>query len=159
MTGNKPLTLWAEEYGKALASSLENLGIRHRRYCDVERKLTVPQMLRSAFRHKLIDGDALMVLQYRRSPWTGKGVMPRRCRLLILTDSVTRRISICRISAAALKLMLTARLWLITFVKHISVTGGVAPNNDMASAYRETDWGARTLCTIFDHERGAPASW
>ncbi|CAH0314188.1 hypothetical protein SRABI106_04139 [Rahnella aquatilis] len=35
------------------------------RYCDVERKKKVSQMLRLAFRHTLIDGDALAVLQYR----------------------------------------------------------------------------------------------
>ncbi|OYI04376.1 phage portal protein, partial [Shigella sonnei] len=66
MTGNKSFdAVWAEEYGKALASHWRTWAYDTGRYCDVERKLTVPQMLRLAFRHKLIDGDALMVLQYR----------------------------------------------------------------------------------------------
>lgn len=50
--------------GKALVSHWRTWAYDTGRYCDVERKLTVPQM-RLAFRHKLIDGDALMVLQYR----------------------------------------------------------------------------------------------
>ena len=66
VTGNKSFdSTWAEEYGKALEAHWRTWAYDTGRYCDVERKLTVPQMLRLAFRHKLIDGDALMVLQYR----------------------------------------------------------------------------------------------
>ncbi|SQC51328.1 phage portal protein, lambda family [Klebsiella pneumoniae] len=66
MTGNKSFdAVWAEEYGKALASHWRTWAYDPGRYCDVERKLTVPQMLRLGFRHKLIDGDAVSVLEYR----------------------------------------------------------------------------------------------
>jgi capsid protein len=66
ITGNKSFdAVWAEEYGKALDSHWRTWAYDPGRYCDVERKLTVPQMLRLGFRHKLIDGDAVSVLQYR----------------------------------------------------------------------------------------------
>ncbi|HHY3037117.1 TPA: phage portal protein, partial [Enterobacter hormaechei subsp. steigerwaltii] len=66
ITGNKAFDAsWAEEYGKALDGHWRTWSNDPGRYCDVERKLTVSQMLRLGFRHKLIDGDALAILQYR----------------------------------------------------------------------------------------------
>lgn len=66
MTGNKAFdATWAEEYGKALDGHWRTWSNDTGRYCDAERKMTVSQMLRLGFRHKLIDGDALAVLQYR----------------------------------------------------------------------------------------------
>lgn len=56
---------WADEYGRAVESAWRTWANDPNRYCDVERKKTVSQMLRLAFRHKLVDGDALAVLQYR----------------------------------------------------------------------------------------------
>jgi len=56
---------WADEYGRAVEAAWRNWANDPNRYCDVERKKTVSQMLRLAFRHKLVDGDALAVLQYR----------------------------------------------------------------------------------------------
>ncbi|WP_207213328.1 phage portal protein [Serratia proteamaculans] len=56
---------WADEYGRAVEAAWRNWANDPGRYCDVERKKTVSQMLRLAFRHKLVDGDALAVLQYR----------------------------------------------------------------------------------------------
>jgi capsid protein len=34
------------------------------RYCDSQRRLTMPQMMRLGFRHKLVDGDALALLRW-----------------------------------------------------------------------------------------------
>ena len=56
---------WADEYGRAVEAAWRTWANDPGRYCDVERKKTVSQMLRLAFRHKLVDGDALAVLQYR----------------------------------------------------------------------------------------------
>lgn len=56
---------WADEYGRAVEAAWRTWANDPNRYCDVERKKTVSQMLRLAFRHKLVDGDALAVLQYR----------------------------------------------------------------------------------------------
>lgn len=67
MTGNKSFdATWADEYGKVIEAHWRSWAQDDPgRYCDVERKQTVSQMLRLGFRHKLIDGDALAVLQYR----------------------------------------------------------------------------------------------
>ncbi|MFV8985339.1 phage portal protein [Serratia fonticola] len=66
MTGNKAFdATWADEYGKVLEAHWRSWANDTGRYCDVERKQTVSQMIRLGFRHKLLDGDALAVLQYR----------------------------------------------------------------------------------------------
>jgi capsid protein len=66
MTGNKAFDYsWADEYGRVIEAAWRTWANDPAHYCDVERKLTVSQMMRLAFRHKLIDGDALAVLQYR----------------------------------------------------------------------------------------------
>ncbi len=56
---------WADEYGRAIEAAWRTWADDPARYCDVERKKTVTQMLRTGFRHKLIDGDALAVMHYR----------------------------------------------------------------------------------------------
>lgn len=66
MTGNKAFdSTWADEYGKVLEAHWRSWANDPKRYCDVERKQTISQMLRLGFRHKLLDGDALFLLQYR----------------------------------------------------------------------------------------------
>lgn len=51
--------VWAEEYGQALESHYrswsEDLGL----YCDAQRNMTIAEMMAVAFRHELVDGDAL----------------------------------------------------------------------------------------------------
>ncbi|MGL4860490.1 MAG: phage portal protein, partial [Enterobacteriaceae bacterium] len=56
---------WADEYGSVVEAFFRTWSTGPGRYCDLERKLTVSQMMRLAFRHKLVDGDALAVLHYR----------------------------------------------------------------------------------------------
>lgn len=66
MTGNPQFDAkWADEYGRAIESGWRIWANDPNRYCDVERKKTVAQLLRLGFRHKLTDGDALCVMQYR----------------------------------------------------------------------------------------------
>ncbi|HLH95023.1 MAG TPA: phage portal protein [Xanthobacteraceae bacterium] len=57
--------VWAKEYAAAVdahwrAWAVTDLG----RYCDAARNWTFGQMMRIGFRHKLIDGDALAVMQW-----------------------------------------------------------------------------------------------
>ncbi|MGI4765510.1 MAG: phage portal protein [Janthinobacterium lividum] len=56
---------WAYEYSKALDASYRTWSTSLGNWSDVQRRLTVPQMFRVAFRHKLIDGDALAMMQWR----------------------------------------------------------------------------------------------
>ncbi|MFJ1219432.1 phage portal protein, partial [Yersinia enterocolitica] len=58
MTGNPKFDAkWADEYGRAIESGWRIWANDPNRYCDVERKKTVAQLLRLGFRHKLTDGD------------------------------------------------------------------------------------------------------
>lgn len=66
MTGNKAFdATWADEYGRAAEACWRIWSHDPGRFCDLERKMTVSQMLRLGFRHKLIDGDSLVVMHYR----------------------------------------------------------------------------------------------
>lgn len=65
-TGNKAFDhVWAKEFARALEAhwrtwAVTDLG----RYCDASRNMSFGQMARLGFRHKLIDGDALAVMQW-----------------------------------------------------------------------------------------------
>jgi lambda family phage portal protein len=56
--------VWADEFGSALEAGYRLWSTDVGRYCDTQRQQTIPQMLRLAFRHKLVDGDALGVLHW-----------------------------------------------------------------------------------------------
>ncbi|KAF1027082.1 MAG: hypothetical protein GAK29_00888 [Acinetobacter bereziniae] len=55
---------WANEFGLAVDAYWRLFANDVNRYCDVERCLTVSQMIYLAFRHKIIDGDALAYLKW-----------------------------------------------------------------------------------------------
>lgn len=55
---------WADEFGRVVEAHWRNWSNDPGRYCDAQRKLTVSQIMYTAFRHKLIDGDALAMLQW-----------------------------------------------------------------------------------------------
>jgi lambda family phage portal protein len=62
-SGNKAFdAVWADEFGRALETSWRTWADDPAKYCDAQRNLTVTQMMRLAFRHKIIDGDALAML-------------------------------------------------------------------------------------------------
>ncbi|MGM3410632.1 phage portal protein [Ralstonia holmesii] len=54
--------VWADEFGQAIEASWRTWSNDPGRYCDAQRNLTVAQMMRLAFRHKVVDGDALAML-------------------------------------------------------------------------------------------------
>ena len=63
MTGNRAFDhVWADEFGQAIEARWRSWANDPGRYCDAQRNLTVAQLMRLAFRHKLIDGDALAML-------------------------------------------------------------------------------------------------
>lgn len=55
---------WAYEFAQALDANYRTWALGRGRYADVSRNLTVPQMFRLAFRHKLVDGDALAMMRW-----------------------------------------------------------------------------------------------
>lgn len=65
LTGNKAFdAVWADEYARYMGAQWRTWANDEGRWCDFERKKTVSQLFRLALRHKLIDGDNLIVMQY-----------------------------------------------------------------------------------------------
>ncbi|MEI6542124.1 MAG: phage portal protein [Methylococcales bacterium] len=64
-TGNKAFdAVWADEFGKAADAYWRNWAGDINHYCHSQRKLSFTEMMGLAFRHKLIDGDALGVMKW-----------------------------------------------------------------------------------------------
>ena len=62
-TGNKTFDYkWAEEFGAALEANWRDFSEDNNYYCDAQRTLTMSQMFKLAFRHKMIDGDAIALM-------------------------------------------------------------------------------------------------
>jgi lambda family phage portal protein len=60
ITGNSSFDAeWAKEFGKAVDTHWKTWAFDAARYCDATRNQNFSQMMRVAFRHKLVDGDAL----------------------------------------------------------------------------------------------------
>jgi lambda family phage portal protein len=65
MTGIKGFDhVWANEYGRAIEAHWRSWANDAGRYCDTQRSQTIAQMMRLAFRHKIVDGDALAILHW-----------------------------------------------------------------------------------------------
>lgn len=75
-TGNDAFdSTWADEWGRAAEAAWRTWANDPGRWCDAQRAMSVSQMLRLAFRHKLVDGDALAILYWktdRRQPGKGR---------------------------------------------------------------------------------------
>ncbi|MEB0170456.1 phage portal protein, partial [Pseudomonas sp. CCC4.4] len=64
-TGKKAFdATWAHEFAQVASANYRSWSLDQGRYCDAQRALTITQMMRLAFRHKLIDGDSLMQVCY-----------------------------------------------------------------------------------------------
>jgi len=57
---------WSREFGQAVDGHWDVWANDQARWCDATRNQTFSQMAHTAFRHSLIDGDALAVLKWRR---------------------------------------------------------------------------------------------
>jgi lambda family phage portal protein len=76
MTGNTGFDAkWAHEFGRAAEAHYRTWANDPGRYCDAARNLTMPAMLRLAFRHLIVDGDALAVAQ-----WLPERVRPGKAK-------------------------------------------------------------------------------
>ena len=65
LTGNAGFNAeWADEYSRYMNAQWRTWANDEGRWCDMERKQTVSQMLRLALRHKLVDGDSLVLMHY-----------------------------------------------------------------------------------------------
>lgn len=65
-TGNKRFdAVWAKEYGSALDASYRLWANDPGHYCDASRQQSMAQIFGLAFRHKIVDGDALATMPYK----------------------------------------------------------------------------------------------
>jgi len=67
--------VWADEFSEQLGANYRSWSMDVGRYCDTQRNQTMPQMFRLAFRHKVVEGDALGMLN-----WLPDRVAPGRAR-------------------------------------------------------------------------------
>lgn len=67
--------VWADEFAHAVEAHYRGWAYDLGRYCDAQRNLTVSQIMYLAFRHWLVDGDALAMLY-----WLPERVTPGRAR-------------------------------------------------------------------------------
>lgn len=67
--------VWADEFGRAADAAWRTWADDPGRYCDAGRRLTFTQAARVAFRHKLVDGDALALVL-----WLPERIGPGRAR-------------------------------------------------------------------------------
>jgi len=85
ITGNKGFTAeWAEEFRVAVEARWRGFANDPGRWNDLSRQLTVGQMMRVACRHKLIDGEGLIV-NFWRPDRQGRG-RARYATTFMLTD-------------------------------------------------------------------------
>ncbi len=147
---------WADEFGRAIEANYRGWANDPGRYCDAERNLSMAQIMRLAFRHKLVDGDALAMMLW----------LPERSRLARYATTV-HLIDPDRLSNPQLRF------------DQMTMRGGVeidalgaataywirrAHQGDWFSAAqsvrwdripRETDWGRPIIVHDFDHDRAS----
>lgn len=149
---------WAYEYAQWLDPLYRNWSAGRGRWSDVSRNLTVPQQFRLAFRHKIVDGDALGLLR-----WMPERIRPGRARY-----------------ATALQILDPDRLCNPTYnFDQMTRRGGVEIDGDgVAVAYhiqrahqgdiwaaaesmtwdrieRETEWGRPIIVHDYDHDQAS----
>jgi len=76
MTGIKAFDhVWADEFGEVVEARYRMWANDIGKWCDASRNMTMPEMFRVGFRHKMVDGDALGMLY-----WKPELVGPGRAR-------------------------------------------------------------------------------
>ncbi len=156
-TGNKAFDAkWADEFGRVAEANYRTWANDHGRYCDAQRNLTMAQMMRLGFRHKLIDGDALAMLHWLPER-VGEG-RARYCTTVQLIDPD-------RLSNPQLRFdQMTIRGGVVVdaFGAAIGYYIRRAHQGDWFSAAqamhwdfvpRETDWGRPVVVHDYDHDR------
>jgi len=157
VSGNKGFdATWADEFGKAVESHYRTWANDQGRYCDAARGLTMPALMRLAFRHNLVDGDALAAL-----PWLQERVGPGRARYAtavqlidpdrlsnpqLVFDNQTMRggVKVDELGAAVGYYIRDA---------HQGDWWSAAQSMKWTLMPRETSWGRPEVVHYFDHDR------
>jgi lambda family phage portal protein len=149
--------VWADEFGREVEANWRTWANDPGRYADVSRALTVSQMFRLAFRHKLVDGDALAIVQ-----WLPGRIGPGRARYATAIQIVDPD----RLSNPQLqwdKQWLRGGVEIDDYGAAIAYWIRRAHQGDWYNAIdsltwdrieRETSWGRPIIVHDFDHDRG-----
>lgn len=148
--------IWADEFSQALDAGWRTWALDPGRWCDTQRSLTVPQMFRLGFRHKIVDGDALGMLH-----WLPRRVRPGRAHYA----TALQLIDPDRLSNPQLRFdqqTMRGGVEVDEFGAAVAYYIRRAHQGDWFSAGdsvhwdrvpRETDWGRPVVVHDFDHDR------
>lgn len=148
--------IWANEYRKVAEANYRAWAYDQGRYCDAQRSLTFTQMMRLAFRHKLVDNDALAQLA-----WIPERVGKGRARY----STAVQLIDPDRLSNPQLRFDSESSRGGVVVDKFGAATGywiRRAHQGDWWAAAdsvhwdlipRETPWGRAIIVHDFDHDR------
>ena len=156
-TGNDAFdAVWADEFRKVAEANYRSWAHDQGRYCDAQRSLSFTQMMRLAFRHKLVDNDALAQIAWIPER-VGRG-RARYCTAVQLIDPD-------RLSNPQLRFDSQSSRGGVVVDKYGAATGywiRRAHQGDWWAAAesvkwdlipRETPWGRAVIVHDFDHDR------
>ncbi|UAN61548.1 phage portal protein [Serratia sp. JSRIV006] len=159
MTGNNAFdATWADEYGRVVEAHWRTWSGDSGRYCDVERKQTVSQMLRLGFRHKLVDGDSLLVMQYRTDRLGNGRAQYATTVQVIDPDRLSNPNGVFDMPNIRGGVEIDADGAPIAYhirEAHMGDWWSGAKTMTWQRVLRETDWGRPIVIHDFDHERGS----
>lgn len=158
-TGNDAFdATWAHEFGRVAEAHYRTWALDPNKYCDAQRSLTVPQIMRLAFRHKLVDGDSIAQMV-----WLPNRVGLGRARYA----TAVQLIDPDRLSNPQQRFDQKAQRGGVQVDAYGAATGYYirrAHQGDWWSAAesvhwdlipRETDWGRPIIVHDFDHDRAS----
>jgi lambda family phage portal protein len=149
---------WAHEYAAIAEANYRSWAYDSNHYCDAGRSLNFPQMMRLAFRHKLVDGDAIGQLVWlpgrigigrARYATAVQLIDPDRLsnpQMRFDQDSSRGGVQVDQYGAAHAYWIRKA---------HQGDWWAAADSVTWESIPRETEWGRPIIVHDFDHDRAA----
>jgi lambda family phage portal protein len=156
-SGNKGFDhAWSQEFGAAVDGHWNTWANDPARYCDATRNQSFSQMAHTAFRHGLVDGDALATL-----PWLSERVEPGRARYATAVNLVDPdRLSNPNLAFDQLTLRggvevdsLGAAIAYHVRKAHQGDWWAAADSVSWERVPRETAWGRPNVVHYFEHQR------
>lgn len=149
---------WAHEFGRVAEANYRSWAYDSNHYCDAARSLNVPQIMRLAFRHNLVDGDALAQMAWLPNRLgSGRARYATAIQLIdpdrlsnpqLRFDQQSSRggVQVDEYGAAYAYWIRRA---------HQGDWWAAADSVRWDSVPRETDWGRPIIVHYFDHDRAA----
>lgn len=151
--------VWAKEYSSAVDANWRTWAVTDLgRYCDATRNQTFGQMMRVAFRHKLIDGDSLAVMQW--IPDRVSRGRARYCTAVQLVDPDRLSNPQLRFDAMTMRGGVEIDRWGAAIAYHIRKAHAgdwfsAAESVTWERVARETSWGRPIVVHDYDGDRAS----